>query len=310
VWDCSLARCELAGDEACFSAPRQDAARCRPPGAFYRLVGRFILQVTRPGQHAAAPAADCRGAPPRRACAAALTTPSRHAPPPALAACCWPAPQPATAEAAAQAQACAAAAPFAPPDAFFRALTRLRPDDPSWTWNPWDSPPQSEADRASAVRLTCPDFEFAHPGTVAPPKLTRALPLVREKGPAPARASVAALEAWAGPDLARPAAAARSVFVAYNPAPHDKARMTPDMLKVWGFVEGVPSRQGQAGPHHAPGPTPAPVCRRCTPAQPPKRAAHRRHSISCPPRWPPRPPPARGATPFRIPRGGARSTTR
>ncbi|GBF94527.1 hypothetical protein Rsub_07061 [Raphidocelis subcapitata] len=179
--------------------------------------------------------------------------PALQNPPPALAACQLLLPRPAAASALAQAQAkpqpqaCAAAAPSAPPDAFFAALARLRPDDPGWTWNPWDSTPQSEADRASAVRLTCPDFEFVHPGTVAPPELTAALPLVKAKGPAAARASVAALEAWAGPDLGRPAAAAGAVFVAYNPAPHDKARMTPEMIKAFEQLSSEAAAAAAAG---------------------------------------------------------------
>ena len=122
------------------------------------------------------------------------------------------------------------AAPVAtPPAAFFEALARLHPEDRTWTWNPWDTPPLN-GDRAPAVeRLLCADFEFVHPGTIAAPEHARALPRVLADGPPAAKAALRSLIDWAAADLAKPPAAKAAVFVAYNPAPWDKARFTPAM---------------------------------------------------------------------------------
>jgi hypothetical protein len=102
------------------------------------------------------------------------------------------------------------------------------------TWNPWDTPPLDAAGAPAPSRpVTCPAFRFRHPGTLASPDQIKALPLVQTRGPPAARKSVGALLAWAGPDLPLPAAAAAEVFLVYNPAPWDKARMTDDMVEAF-----------------------------------------------------------------------------
>jgi len=118
-----------------------------------------------------------------------------------------------------------------PPDAFFAKLTRLHPEDRTWTWNPWDTPPLNGV-QDSAQRFTCADFAFVHPGTIASQEQTAALRNVRARGPPAAKKSAEELLAWAVRDLDVPPQAAAVVFLVYNPAPWDKARMTPEMVKV------------------------------------------------------------------------------
>jgi hypothetical protein len=172
--------------------------------------------------------------------------------------------------------ACGPAPP--PPDALFESLTRLRPDEPTWTWNPWNTPSKS---KESAARFTCADFAFIHPGTVAPPELMRALPQVAARGPPAARASLDALAAWGAGDLQKPPRAAAAVFVAYNPSPFDKERMSSEemqVMRVAGLQQGAVAVQGErtGGEEGA-------VATRCL--QPACR-------LTAPPLLPPPPPPS------------------
>lgn len=195
--------------------------------------------------------------------------------------------------------------------------SHTRPNPPSRTHAPPPAPWRHSA-----------DFEFVHPGTIASPEQTRALALVRTRGPAVARRVVDSLAAWADGDLGRPARARAVVFVAYNPSPWDVEEDMPMDVSVGRTAGPRPAgrdawhpRARQCTPPNAPAPSPwataaarrhlthfpIPHTPHSTPPPPPPPARRGRHS-----RRRPRPPltPAQRATSSPTLTAAARSTTR